>query len=112
MRAGIAEPGGSYDRTMDNRRGTVFVGDAPPGPWPRYTGYWDAADYWERDKTPPACLEDGPGWDVVEEAIKWGRERATIVLVRLRNTHYTAGDEVARDEEDQPLPQWSPERRP
>jgi hypothetical protein len=49
-------------------------------------------------------------WDTVEEAIVWARERASIVLVRIGNTHYSAGATRAEDDENEPLPVWPPEQ--
>jgi hypothetical protein len=90
------------------RRGTVYIGARSRNNPPRFTGYWEAEDYFGRDETPPGLLERGPGWEDPDEAIKWGRDRATVVIVRIGNTHYSAGDELALDEDDQPLPEWPP----
>src|SRR5436309_15990762 len=68
------------------RRGIVYIAsDANGG----FSAHWDAHN-------PPAVLEEGPGWCDVEQAIAWGRERSTRVLVRLGatdDTSYSAGDE-------------------
>ena len=72
------------------RLGIVFL--APT--YPRrpgdlaFTGYWDRGD-------PPEVLEQGPGWDDVEEAVAWGRARAPKVVLRLGatdDTIYSAGE--------------------
>ena len=60
-------------------------------------------DYYEE------AQPEGGWWDSVDDAIAWGRSRAPIVLVRIANTHYSAGSVRAEDDEDQPLPQWPPE---
>jgi hypothetical protein len=79
------------------KRGIVYIVDAvadfpdrprPPGE-ARYHGYWDI--YTEPDD--PDEIEDGPGWDDAEEAIKWSRERAPLVIVRVDNQQFSAGEE-------------------
>ena len=55
---------------------------------------------------------DGGWWDSVDDAIAWGRSRAPIVLVRIANTHYSAGSVHAEDDEDEQLPLWPPETPP
>jgi HEAT repeat protein len=53
---------------------------------PRYRGHV------ESELPTPHLIEDGPGWNDVEEAISWARERAPEVLVRLGvETTYSAG---------------------
>ena len=50
-------------------------------------------------------LEDGPGWDEAEDAIRWGRERAPQVYIRvggaLPQTYYSAGEVNASE-----FPPW------
>jgi hypothetical protein len=49
-------------------------------PWHRYTVSW------QPDPDGPAetfYSEEGPGWNDVEQAVAWGRQRAPIVYVRL-----------------------------
>jgi hypothetical protein len=60
-------------------------------------------DYYEEARP------DGGWWDSVEEAIAWGRARTPIVLVRIGNTHYSAGEVRAEDDEDEALPLWPPD---
>ena len=76
-------------------RGVVYIAEeladaAVPGPT-RYYGHWEADDR-------EGLLEQGPGWDDVEEAIAWGRARAPVVLLRLgRNVpqrHFSAGEKA------------------
>jgi len=62
-------------------------------------------DFYESGRPGP----DGESWATVDEAIAWGRTRAPIVLVRIGNTHYSAGDVHAEDDEDEPLPLWPPD---
>ena len=90
------------------KHGIVYIADWPEQwleEWefdtPRYNGYWDSGT------EPAKMLEDGPGWDDVEEAIRWGCERAPLVSVRIGTTIYSAGDE---DFVDEILPRW--ESRP
>jgi hypothetical protein len=55
---------------------------------PRFVGYWDSGE-------PPGLIENGPGWDEVEDAIRWGRERAPAVLLRLgadEDSIYSVGE--------------------
>lgn len=51
---------------------------------------------------------DGDYWASVEDAIAWARARTEIILVRIGNTHYSAGPLHAEDEDDEPLPLWPP----
>ena len=61
------------------KQGIVYIvdllADFPDGPLAegghRYTGYWDITGPDDPDE-----IEQGPGWDAAEEAIRWGRERA------------------------------------
>ena len=87
------------------RLGIVHIASAPEPNGPTYTGYWDRGD-------PPEMLEQGPGWDDVEEAIAWARERAPHVLVRVGSddtTIYSAGEiRLARlaDGTGDAYPEW------
>lgn len=63
-------------------------------------------DYYEEARP------EGGWWGSVDDAIAWGRSRAPIVLVRIANTSYSAGDVHAEDDEDEPLPLWPPEAPP
>ena len=77
---------------------------------PAFTGYWIAAI------NPPEMLEQGPGWDDVEEAVAWGRERAPRVVVRLgrdESSIYSAGEiRLTRfsDGTGRDYPEWPPLR--
>jgi hypothetical protein len=90
------------------KHGIVYIA-AWPEQWlqdwaddtPRYHGHWESGT------DPAQMLEDGPGWDDPEEAIRWGRERASLVSIRIGETIYSAGDE---DFEDEVVPRW--ESRP
>lgn len=51
-------------------------------------------------------IEEGPGWEDLDEALAWARARATIVILRVgpeEQTTYSAG---AKDPEDEDLPRW------
>jgi len=63
-------------------------------------------DYYEEARP------EGGWWGSVDDAIAWGRSRAPIVLVRIANTHYSAGDVHAADDEGEPLLLWPPETPP
>jgi hypothetical protein len=84
------------------KQGTVYIvdllADFPDGPLAegghRYTGYWDI--YTGPDD--PDEIEQGPGWDDAEEAIRWGRERAPTVIIRIDGQTHSAGDQHPEDE--------------
>jgi hypothetical protein len=85
-------------------RSVVFIAEDP---WageddsPRFYGHWEAAEVGSNE-----LLEQGPGWDDADEAIAWGRERASIVLIRvgpMPQRYFSAGLEQPPD---QTLPQW------
>jgi hypothetical protein len=90
-----------------DRHGTVYIARRESGLG--FDGYWDQDD-------PPTILEQGPGWDDVDEAITWGRLRADRVLVRLgvdEGSIYSAGDvPLTRfaDGSGAPYPEWPPLR--
>lgn len=94
------------------RLGVVYIAiELPTGAdGSRFIGYWDRAD-------PPELLEQGPGWDDVEEAIAWGRERAPRVLVRVGNDEssiYSAGElplTRGADGSVPAYPEWPPAGR-
>jgi hypothetical protein len=84
------------------RIGIVYIAASYPqmSDRPSFTGYWDRGE-------PPELLEDGPGWNSVDDAITWGKARAPRVLVRLGSDDtsvYSAGDLQAGS-----YPQWPPE---
>lgn len=61
-------------------------------PWHRYTASWQSSPY--------ASVEEGPGWNDVEEAIAWARRHAPIVHVRRDHgatETYDADDTGERD---------------
>jgi hypothetical protein len=82
------------------KRGIVYIADWPED-WSditehRFDGHWETGD---EDRP----VVHGPGWDDVEEAIKWGRERAPLVSIRIGTTTYSAGDENFEDDDG---PRW------
>jgi hypothetical protein len=76
----------------------------------QWTGHVESYedDYVERGRPGP----DGDSWETVDDAIAWGRARAPIVLVRIGQVHYSAGEVHAEDDEDRPLPLWPPDDLP
>jgi hypothetical protein len=59
--------------------------------------------------------EDGGTFDSAEAAIRWGRERAPIVIIRLGGSHdtfFSAGDVHAENEDGTPFPLWPPHEPP
>jgi hypothetical protein len=78
-------------------------------PWHRYTGSWQPDPDAPFDEF---FSEDGPGWNDVDEAIRWGRRHAPVVLVRLGEglrEVYNAGERD--DGEARGLPRWPGARR-
>lgn len=75
---------------------------------PRYAGHV------ESEVPIPHLMEEGPGWNHVEDAIGWARAHATEVIVRLgetRATMYSAGAIDLPPEPDYPddvIPRWPP----
>ena len=96
---------------MMERQGVVRVREelSVELPWHRYTASWQPSA-----EGPAATFdsEDSPGWNDVEEAIKWARSHAPIVYVRLGqalSVIYNAGE---RDGDPQrPTSRW-PGARP
>jgi hypothetical protein len=90
-----------YPRPVaQEKQGIVFISDHPEG-WPAehpYEGHWEWCG-------PDGRLshEEGPGWSDPEEAIKWGRELAPKVVVRIGTQHYSAGEV---DLGDEAAPRW------
>jgi hypothetical protein len=75
----------------DRPHGIVYLAEDPDAN-PPFTGYWDNGE-------PPAMLEAGPGWTVAEDAVHWGRERASVVLIRLwPGEHRSAGSQQPEGE--------------
>jgi hypothetical protein len=84
----------------------VFIARGKPdGYWPRAPGEPEYSAHWEADEPRPHIVEEGPGWDNVDDAIAWGRERAPIVVVILAASDrtYSAGEQRLPS-----LPEWPP----
>jgi hypothetical protein len=84
----------------EDKHGIVYIAGYPeewPDPPSRFSGYWDSGF------EPYRMLEDGPGWDDPDEAIRWGRERAPMVFIRIGGQIYSAGEE---DPKDEPVVRW------
>jgi hypothetical protein len=96
----------------------------------RYEDSWDEEQPWRRQRRLPderewyattggtAEVDAEAEFDLVEDAIAWGRERADIVLVRLGGdveAHYSAGSREATwlvDGSGWPFPLWPPSSWP
>jgi hypothetical protein len=86
----------------------------PPSDAPEIRAHWEV-----EDETNPLHPEVDAGFEHVDEAIAWGRERALIVLVRLGPTEdqvYSAGERQATHELPEfggtdltPYPAWPPD---
>jgi hypothetical protein len=64
-------------------------------PWHRYIAEWQL----NPDGPRPFQREKGPGWNDVDEAVSWGRQRAPLVYVRLGEgwpDWYSAGERTGR----------------
>src|SRR5690349_276196 len=95
----------------------VYISSPDDSPFARRSadelGRWVAhAESYRDDEYHEEAQADGEWWDRLEDVIAWGRSRAPIVLVRIANTHYSAGAVHAEDEDDDPLPLWPPETPP
>jgi hypothetical protein len=91
-----------------------------------YDDEWDAPQPWPRRRRDPeqpewtattggtAEIDEEAGFDTVEEAIAWGKERAEVILVYLASDiegHYSAGPRAATwftDGTGWPYPPWPP----
>jgi hypothetical protein len=88
--------------------GDVFIARCEPrGYWPRQPGEPEYSGHWEHEEPEPHMVEDGPGWEDVEDAIAWGRERAARVFVNL--TGKPGGFYSAGEERESSVPGWPPE---
>ncbi len=87
------------------KHGIVYIADWPEG-WrqPSESRYYG---HWESPEAAKGILEQGPGWDDPEQAIRWGRERAPMVFIRVGAETYSAGEV---DPEDEVVLRW--ESRP
>lgn len=94
----------------DAKDGIVFIARCEPeGYWPRESDGAEYVGHWEREDPTPRIAEEGPGWDNVEAAIAWGRERAPRVLVNLTGSSdgvYSAGERRSVGKPEWPPPGW------
>ena len=73
---------------------------------------------WSATTGGTAAFDEDAEFDEVEDAIRWGRERAEVVLVRLGSVieaHYSAGSRPATDYVDGsgwPFAPWPPSTWP
>jgi hypothetical protein len=103
----------SQANSPDAKCGIAFFDKRPPlEHWARSPEEPDYSSYWEIPG--PKSGVDGPDTDDIEEAIRWGRERADFVLVRLgpdEADYYSAGErQVTRfgDRSGRVYPPWPP----
>src|SRR3954452_19270650 len=91
---------------MSGRPGIVFVGEDPDDAdfliWSgRFSAHWEAPD--------GETFVQGPEGVSPDEAIRWGREQADVVLIRPGDSevHYSAGTQPpSPDPEEGTLPEW------
>src|SRR3954452_7419269 len=91
---------------MSGRPGIVFVGEDPDDAdsliWSgRFSAHWEAPD--------GEMFVQGPEGVSPDEAIRWGREQADVVLIRPGDSevHYSAGTQPpSPDPEEGTLPEW------
>lgn len=87
-------------------------------PWPRRRRWSPSEPEWQAGCDYKDHFEESPGFNTVEEAIQWGRERSPIVLVRLGSALdavYSAGDVQAAEKVDGSglqFPKWPPPEWP
>ena len=90
------------DQNEEVRHGAVYVIEefTSEPPEPRYLGHWKRDDY----------FTNGPGWDSVEQAIAWARQRAPIVLLMTGTAselrHWSAGVEKVERYGDETVVEW------
>jgi hypothetical protein len=80
----------------DRRKGVVYISqwlDDAMQPVDWFILHWE-----DPNATPAVFYEQGPGFSTADEAIRWGRERARVVLIRVGpspQVYYSAGDDPA-----------------
>src|SRR5437764_13488440 len=85
-----------------------------PQPWRRRERISSDTHEWTATTGGTADLDEESGFDTVDEAIAWGRERAEVVLVRLGSdleATYSAGSRHATENTDGSgwkFPPWPP----
>jgi cytidine deaminase len=84
-------------------RGTVFVHPDMAGGQRIWTGYWERSSGTSGE--PTGILEEAPNWPLVDDAVAWGRQRTTrVVVVDADGATYWAGEGAA----PAGMPRWVP----
>jgi hypothetical protein len=92
--------------------------DVDEQPWLRQRRFNPSEPEWTATTGGTAEIDEESGFDTVDDAIAWARERADIVLVRLgadAEAVYSAGRRPARwstDDSSWPFPPWPPKSWP
>lgn len=86
--------------------GIVYIAENDDSDGPRFLGHWETSF---NGKT--GVAEQGPGWDDPNEAVEWGRERASHVVVRTGTSfadtkYFSAGVEDIEGSTDEPVRRW------
>jgi hypothetical protein len=91
-------------------RGVVYIAESTIDSLAKIPGAHLFEGHWEHIAA--RDFEDGPGWDSLDEAILWGRERAPEVILRIGRVepqvHFSAGLVNLAARTDYPLPDWPP----
>jgi hypothetical protein len=101
------------------KKGIVWIA-SEAGDWPvdrmvepASSLFWVSWQAWDEAKGRQEHFEN----DLIvgaEPAIRWGRDRAEVVLIRLGTTYFSAGDRVLSEDpwDGTPLPPWPPAEPP
>lgn len=87
---------------MGERHGRVWIAEVENGPGESciFTAYWEADEPEEAE-----LLGESPDFPDANKALAWGRARAEIVMIRLRDSdYYSAGDRAPAHKPD--MPRW------
>jgi hypothetical protein len=96
------------------RRGKVYIAPVEHVPADGSMVDPETALFWCSWQDDDEALED-VDLDGAEAAIAWGRERSSVVLIRLGNrgdTYFSSGEEHPDQGEYDPLPIWPPSAPP
>jgi hypothetical protein len=110
---------------VSERKGIVWIAPEPgdePGDEcppdrmvdPDSSLFWVSWQVWNEEEDRQDHYEND-GVVGADDAIRWGRDRADVVLIRLDgNTYFSAGDDVLTEDpwEGHPLPSWPPPEPP
>ncbi|MGH2791433.1 MAG: hypothetical protein ACRDJ0_10730 [Actinomycetota bacterium] len=100
----------SHDSKLLNARGQGIVYIAEQHPDFETTRGKRFIGHWEVDIVGRFSFEEGPGWMEVEEALEWGRRRASVIILRVHPLDpiiYSAGSQQPSDAH---LPEWIPDQ--